>query len=421
MSHLYSDDGPAPVNGKKVMLATSSYGSPDPTYTFAIARSREALTAAGIPTDYLLLVGFCHVDDARNAIVRHFLASDCTELLFLDADVSWSPEGIVQLCKRDLDLVGGVYPFRRESQNMPVRLLDTRLPDETGLLEVEGLPTGFMKIKRRVIERVAAVSKVYLDKTDETPQCFERLTGDDKTRWGGDIAFCNKWRDLGGKIYADTEIRLGHAATVIYRDSLAAFLRRNGGLTLEHLIPRIRAGVENPSTDYDEIFHFGGNEWAADPEVLALCVGVARKCRGPIIETGSGLSSILMAAANPEQEVHALEHSELYAERTRQLAKEADVPNLTVHCVPSNDFWYDLSRAAIKHSKFAFGFCDGPPRLLGTRMRFFDEIAPKCVAIAVDDYGTDYKYAGKVNAWAAANHRGVQRLGRAALLMKEAA
>lgn len=418
MSHLFYDEG-APAAGRKVLLATSSYGSPDPTYTYSIARSREALTAAGIQTGYMLLVGYCHVDDARNAIVRNFLASDCTELLFLDADVSWQPEGIVQLCQRDLDLVGGVYPYRRESQNMPVRLLDTRLPDETGLLEVEGLPTGFMKISRRVLEQIAKCSLVYLDKSDETPQVFERLTGNDKTRWGGDIAFCNKWRAMGGKIYADTEIRLGHAATVIYKDSLGAYIRRNGGLTLDHLIPQFRAGTESPEA-YDEIFHFGGNEWAADPEVLALCVGIARKCRGPIIETGSGLSSVLMAAANPEQEVHALEHSDFYAERTRLLAKEAGTDNLIVHCVPSNDCWYDLARAPISHSKFAFGFCDGPPRLMGTRWRFFQELAPRCQAIAVDDYGTDYRYAGKVNDWAALNGRSVQRFGRAALLMKAA-
>lgn len=420
MSHLFYDEG-QPATGKKVMLATTSYGSPDATYTYSIARSREALTAAGIQSAYLLLVGYCHVDDARNAVVRNFLESDCTELLFLDADVSWQPEGIVQLCRRDLDLVGGVYPYRRESQNMPVRLLSTKLPDADGLLEVEGLPTGFMKIRRHVLEQIAKCSLVYLDKTEETPQVFERLTGNDKTRWGGDIAFCNKWRQLGGKIYADTEIRLGHAATVIYRDSLGAYLRRNGGLTLAHVIPMIRAGTENPLTDYDEIFHFGGNEWAADPEVLALCVSIARKCRGPIIETGSGLSSILMAAANPEQEVHALEHSGFYAERTRQLSKEAGTDNLTVHCVPSNDYWYDLGAAPINHKKFAFGFCDGPPRLHGTRWRFFEELAPKCQVIGVDDYGTDYKYAGKVNDWAALNRRSVQRFGRAALLMKEAA
>jgi acetone carboxylase gamma subunit len=42
-----------------------------------------------------LLSGNCHVDDARNSVVREFLASDCTELVFIDADVSWEPETLV--------------------------------------------------------------------------------------------------------------------------------------------------------------------------------------------------------------------------------------------------------------------------------------------------------------------------------------
>ena len=138
MSNLFYDEGP-PASGQKVMLATTSYGDPAASYTFSMARSREALTAAGIASAYLLLQGNCHVDDARNAVVRDFLASDCTELLFLDADVNWEPQALVHLCRRDLDLVGGVYPFRREGgENMPVRMAEGQMVD--GLLEVEGLP-----------------------------------------------------------------------------------------------------------------------------------------------------------------------------------------------------------------------------------------------------------------------------------------
>jgi hypothetical protein len=41
---------------RKVLLATPSYDAPDAAYTFAIARSREALTAADIGSAYLLWV-----------------------------------------------------------------------------------------------------------------------------------------------------------------------------------------------------------------------------------------------------------------------------------------------------------------------------------------------------------------------------
>ena len=72
-------------------------------------------------------------------------------------------------------------------------------------------------------------------------------------------------------------------------------------------------------------------------------------------------------------------------------------------------------------AKFALGFCDGPPRMFGTRMRFFDHIAPRCSAIIVDDVKTDTNHLRQVQAWADANGRTLQLLGRAALIMKKEA
>ena len=122
MSNLYFDAGPS-SDGRKVMVATTVYDSPDSSYTFAMARTGPALMKAGIKYSYLLLSGNAHVDDARNTVARDFLKSDCTELVFIDADVTWEPEHLLALLDFDVDVVGGVYPYRRETGNesMPVR------------------------------------------------------------------------------------------------------------------------------------------------------------------------------------------------------------------------------------------------------------------------------------------------------------
>src|SRR5688572_25346759 len=105
------------------MLAVPTYACPDTSLTFALARSREALSEVGIQSALLILEGNCHVDDGRNSIVRDFLESDCTDLVFIDADVTFEPKSLVTLCGYNEDIVGGVYPYRREgSDNMPVRL-----------------------------------------------------------------------------------------------------------------------------------------------------------------------------------------------------------------------------------------------------------------------------------------------------------
>ena len=75
----------------------------------------------------------------------------------------------------------------------------------------------------------------------------------------------------------------------------------------------------------------------------------------------------------------------------------------------------DLSSPA----KFAFGFCDGPPRMFGTRMRFFEVFGPRCTVIAVDDIKTDNNFARAVHEWAEANGREVRILGRAAMIVKK--
>lgn len=416
MSSLYFDEGPAAA-GKKVLLATTSYQDPAAAYCFSIARSREALTAVGIQSAYLLLQGNCHVDDARNAVVREFLASDCTDLVFLDADVSWEPRHIVQLCQHDLDLVGGVYPFRRDGgENMPVRMLDGA-KIEGGMLEVEGLPTGFMKIKRRVLEILSADAPKYWDKLDQTALVFNRSMPDESgARWGGDLQFCRNWRAKGGRLYADVTLRLGHTGEMIAKDSLQAFILRASGEGLKALVPKFRDGVETED-DYNDAFKACGNNWAADASVLALVVGVARKCRAPIIETGSGLSSLLMGAVTQEK-VYALEHSPAWAANTLTMCEENGVANVGICHAPMKDGWYDVDAFDLPQ-KFAFGFCDGPPRGFGTRGRFFDVLGHRCEVIVVDDFKADMAYSNRVRQWAEAHGRTVQVLGRCALILKK--
>lgn len=415
MSAHYFDEGPA-ATGKKVLLATPCYDAPSAAYTFSISRSREALTEAGIQSAVLILQGNCHVDDARNSIVRDFMESDCTDLVFLDADVCWEPKELVQLCRRDCDIVGGVYPYRRDgSDNMPVRLMDGGEVID-GLREVEGLPTGFLKIRRNVLEKMAVGRPWYFDKIYPTALMFDRSEPDDAhTRWGGDLDFCRRWREIGGKLYADEELRLGHTGKITIYDSLASHLRRVTGQTLSHVAPKLREGRATED-DYNEISRYPGNNYTADAGVVALVAGVARMCQGPIIETGSGMSSIVMAASTG-QLVYSLEHLEQYAAQTLAWAEEAGVANLGLCRAPLKDGWYDVEAFDLP-AKFAFGFCDGPPRMYGTRMRFFETFGERCTVIAVDDIKSDIHFARAVQEWADAHGRIVTILGRAALIQR---
>ena len=375
MAYFYSDgDG-------SVCLATTSYANPDASYTHSMAQTREALHAVGINTRYFLLEGNCHVDDARNTIVEKFLATDCTDLIFIDADVSWEPEHLIELMQHEVDIVGGVYPFRRADKqlDMPVRMMPHRTP-ENGLLEVEGLPTGFMRIQRRVLEEMAKDAPSYMHNGANVPIVFQR-TLEEGTRWGGDLNFCNKWRERGGHVYCVYDMTLGHAAKVIFHGSMGEFLRKKSNTTLRHVCDKIRAGTETDE-DIAEAMRYADNPWGAPPELLKTVILLAREAGGPIIEAGSGLTTVLMAAAT-EQTVFCLEHHTVYYAKLQQFAAEAGVGNIGVCAAPlAADGWYDLTDMELPE-RFALGVLDGPPRIYNTRNRFFDEF--EVDTVIVDD------------------------------------
>jgi len=411
VSHLYHDAG-SEKPGRRIMLATSVYDAPAPGYTYAMSRCREVLHEAGIQTEYVLLTGNCHVDDARNVVVQQFLLTKCEELIFIDGDVYWEPKDLLKLCQFDVDLVGGIYPYRREGTKtdgrMPVGLMDGVFdPDENGLLEVMHLPTGFMRIRRHVLELLAKHADHYpnpCERRSKVPILFQR-TFIDNVRWGGDVHFCNIWRETGGKLYAACELNLGHDASAVIHDSLAAWLRRAKGETLHHMVAEVRAG-RAPVELLTEARRYTGNEaYAAAEGGLSLCALV--KADGPIIEAGSGLSTIILAAANPTQTVWCLEHNPLWAVRLKQLALEAGVKNIALCHQRLNGGWYDLTDLHELPEHFSVGFNDGPPRKESqSRMGFFLHFGKRVDTIIVDDADEPW-YQRELSKWAKENDRSI--------------
>lgn len=425
MTRTFFDDG-APAGGRqKILLATVAYDSPDASYTHALQRSRVAMTQRGMNTAYLLLSGNCHVDDARNTALQEFLLTDCTDLIFLDADVTWEIEDLIRLCEVDLDLVGGVYPYRREgmADTMPVNMLPTAVePDENGVLEVMGMPAGFMRIRRRVVETLTFNARHFHkrgDRRSKIPLLFERVYANG-TRWGGDIHFCNLWRNEGGKCHVLVDLRLGHVAKTVVRDSLAAALRRQTDATLRYVVDEIRAG----STDlnlFREALAYCNNPYNAVEDSLGLAVFSARKANGPILETGSGLSSILMAAAAPKQRVWSLENDLLWVAWLRKHGQMAGVDNIAICHQPLQNGWYvldDLAEAGFPHH-FALALHDGPSRKQGDRRRFFDTLADRCETIVVDD-ADEQQYGDFIAEWCRAHGRQVHFLDERAALIRHA-
>lgn len=332
---------------------------------------------AGYDVELSMLTGYCHVDDGRNILVRQFLASGCDELMFIDADIGWYAEDLVRFVGHDRDVVAGTYPQKSDRGRFPCQFLDGLLHANDGLLEVMGVPTGFLKIKRRVLQVLHEQAQHYRADSDDaamTAEIFEReVVGQD--RLSGDLNFCRKWRELGGRVFVDPELRLEHVGEKTWSGTFGSYLRRLNGLSLVRGIEKIKRR-EYERDDVIALFDEWDNDgWCAGHELLAACIEVAFQAN-TVIECGSGLTSLLMAATGAE--VHSLEHDPVWAAHMRGEKDRLGLDSLNVHLAPLKGGWYS-GYESLPWERCDVVVCDGPPPQLGSRDRIFDVLANKGV------------------------------------------
>jgi hypothetical protein len=162
------------------------------------------------------------VTRARGSLTAKFLAFEpkSTHLMFVDADIGFEPEEIIKLVLADKDVIGGLYPKKA----LPISYVVNKAPNsktEGEMITVSNLGTGFLLIKRQVIETLIQRNPdlFYRDAIglDERYSPFKYAIFDTmidpatKEYLSEDYVFCKRWRDIGGEVWAHLGITLRHA------------------------------------------------------------------------------------------------------------------------------------------------------------------------------------------------------------------
>lgn len=173
---------------------------------------------------------------SRNVVAARFLHGNGTHLMFIDNDVSAAKGAITRLIDFDVDLVAGVYPKRQDPITFPMRFLpgtDGPQGHESGLLEVAGVAGGFVCIRRNVIEKMHAAHPEleYLSRFSPTGKAraiFDHYWHEDhegRHRLSEDYAFCERWRNLGGKVLIDPQILMAHTGLKEFSGKLMDYMK----------------------------------------------------------------------------------------------------------------------------------------------------------------------------------------------------
>ncbi len=121
-----------------------------------------------------------------------------------------------------------------------------------------------------------------------------------------------------------------------------------------------------PQHILSDLVYGWANSWSVKPEYIAAFLRGAREADGPILECGSGLSTVLLGlvAQRTGNQVWSLEHDHEWAKRTRDALRRFRITSVELCVTELRDYgsftWYD-SPAARMPTDFALVVCDGPP------------------------------------------------------------
>ena len=96
---------------KKLFVATPCYGGQClGLYAKSCLDLQATCIQYGIECRFSFIFNESLITRARNYLVDEFLRSDCTHLLFIDADICFNPQDVLALLALDKDISGGPYP-----------------------------------------------------------------------------------------------------------------------------------------------------------------------------------------------------------------------------------------------------------------------------------------------------------------------
>ncbi len=158
------------------------------------------------------------VDNARNDIVKTFLESDCTHLLFVDSDTIPPANAITKLLAANKPIVSGLTPIIEHNENRKndsngfykkyncVGQDDKHVETYSGLIPIKGAGGSCILIERSVFEKIEKpyYRFVYQDDSGKEVMVSE------------DIYFIVKALGAGIQAYADTSVICGHSKPIVW-------------------------------------------------------------------------------------------------------------------------------------------------------------------------------------------------------------
>ena len=228
-----------------ILVVTPAYGGQlFVGYLTSLMKFERLCRDKGILVNYEYHYNESLITKARNTLTDTFMNSiqytQYTHLLCLDADIEFEPEDIIKMLDYNKPVIGGIYPKKKinwdkitELANQtneitltseaiqamtkePVLILldDSTINVNDDFIETRYTGTGILLVQRNVFEKMRTnfpndiYNKIYFRYFDTEIK--------DGIYLSEDYWFCDRWRQLGGKIYVYTKFKCRHWGTYAF-------------------------------------------------------------------------------------------------------------------------------------------------------------------------------------------------------------
>jgi hypothetical protein len=234
---------------------------------------QRVMQEMNIPLHYFQLCGDSYPCRAKNSLVHKFLQSDYTHLMIIDSDETWEAEGFLRLIRASIagfEIVAGLYPCKNNWEfyggcpriDEEGAIYGTEI-DDMRLVELTVAPGGFIIYSRNAFERTRPILDSYIaPETGEyvlecfkvnleieglkrhTPEELEKYDreklielvlanqtgGRQGSRIGEDVYFMTRYRRMGGQIWCEPNMTMGHFGIKEWTGNYHDYLMRSRGL-----------------------------------------------------------------------------------------------------------------------------------------------------------------------------------------------
>lgn len=155
-----------------------------------------------------------------------------THLLFVDSDMAFPAELVLDMLNLDEPVVGGIYRKKAVELDWAASGLGGEPNSRGHFLEVEGLGAGALLIRRDTVTTMLEKIPDLSDERENSTTGFAREQGlkrmirafdlMDDMKGGAiseDIAFCRRWRSIGGKVWGAAGHNIQHIGQYSFEGS----------------------------------------------------------------------------------------------------------------------------------------------------------------------------------------------------------